>query len=239
MERVSFTIDGKRVTGYKGQTVLQVARENGIYIPALCYDEEVRPYSACRMCLVHVKKGKRERLVTSCDYPVSEGIEVTTDSDVIRKCRKVVLQLLMARCPNLPKLKQMAAEFGVEEQPRFVKSNDDCILCGLCVRVCEDVVGVYAIGFEGRGFTRRVCTPFDEESPNCIVCGACSYVCPVDVIPIEEKDGYRIMERWHKKSRLIPCPKCGSYYLTEDQLKFLKEKTGLPEEELSICPSCR
>ena len=239
MERVKFVIDGKEVEGYKGETVLQVARRYNIFIPALCFHDEVKPYSACRMCLVQVKKGKRVRLVTACDYPVADGIEVTTRNELIDKCRKVILQLLMARCPNLPKLKELAAKFGVEEQPRFVKANDDCILCGLCVRTCEQVVGVSAIGFEGRGFTRRVCTPFDEESPECIVCGACSVVCPVDVIPIEEEDGYRVMPRWNKRSKLIPCAKCGRFYLTEDQLKFLKEKTGLPEEELTICPDCR
>ncbi len=239
MERVRFTIDGVQVEGVKGETILQTARRYGIFIPALCYHEEVKPYSACRLCLVEVKKGKRKRLVTSCDYPVAEGIEVVTSNETIDRCRRVVLQLLMARCPNLPKLRELAEKLGVEEQPRFVKANDDCILCGLCVRACDEIVGVSAIGFEGRGFTRRVCTPFDEESPQCIVCGACSAICPVDVIPIYEEDGYRVMPRWNKKSRLIPCPVCGRPYLTEDQLRFLKEKTGLDEEKLTICPDCR
>ncbi len=239
MERVRFFIDGREVEGNRGETVLQVARRYDIFIPALCYYEGIKPYSACRLCLVQVKKGKRTRLVTACDYPVSEGIEVTTSNEVIDKCRKVVLQLLMARCPSLPKLRELAGVLGVEEQPRFTKANDDCILCGLCVRACEQMVGVSAIGFEGRGFTRRVVPPFDENNPDCIVCGACAMVCPVDVIPVEERDGYRLMPRWHKKSRLMRCVKCGSYYLTEEQLNFLKSKTGLSEEELLICPDCR
>ncbi len=236
---VKLTIDGKEVEAKEGQTVLQVAQEAGIYIPTLCYHHEVKPYTACRLCMVEVTKGKRTRFVTACDYPVAEGMVVKADTERVQRCRKMIIELLLAQCPNLPQLHELAQKYGVEKV-RFSEGEDNCILCGLCVRTCSEVVGLNAIGFEGRGFNRRVCTPFDEPSDPCILCGACAYVCPVDVIPLEDTvDGYRIMERWHKKSALIACSKCGKYFMTEDEFRFLKEKTGLPEESLRVCMDCR
>jgi bidirectional [NiFe] hydrogenase diaphorase subunit len=236
---VKLTIDGKEVEAKEGQTVLQAAQEAGIYIPTLCYHHEVKPYTACRLCMVEVTKGKRTRFVTACDYPVAEGMVVRTDTERVQRCRKMIIELLLAQCPDLPRLQELARKYGVEKV-RFSEGEDNCILCGLCVRTCSEVVGLNAIGFEGRGFNRRVCTPFDEPSDPCILCGACAYVCPVDVIPLEDTvDGYRIMERWHKKSALIACSKCGKYFMTEDELRFLKEKTGLPEESLRVCMDCR
>lgn len=235
---VRLTIDDVEVEAQEGETVLEAARRAGIYIPSLCYHQEVKPYSACRMCLVEVTKGKRTRLVTSCDYPVSEGIVVNTNTERVQKCRKLTLELLMARCPNLPQLQEMAQKIGLEKV-RFSRGNDDCILCGLCVRTCTEVVGVSAIGFEGRGFQRRICVPFDEPSEPCILCGACAYTCPVDVIPVEDVEGYRVMERWHKKSPLVACSVCGRLFMTEDELHFLQKRTGLPLDKLKVCPDCR
>jgi len=235
---VKLTIDGREVVAREGQTILEAAMEAGIFIPALCWHHEVKPYTACRLCMVEVTKGKRTRFVTACDYKVADGMVVRTDTEKVQKCRRMVLELLMARCPNLPQLQELAERLGVDKV-RFPKGDDDCILCGLCVRTCAEVVGLNALGYESRGFHRRVTTPFDEPSDACILCGACSYVCPVDVVPVVEEEGYRIMERWHKKSKLVACSKCGKYFMTEDELKFLQKKTGLPEEKLKICMDCR
>ncbi len=231
------TIDGKKVVSRPGETILQVAKRYGIKIPNLCHHDEVKPYTACRLCLVEIKKGKRTKIVTSCDYPAEEGLEVKTSNEKIEKSRKMLMELYLSRCPNLPVIQKMAEEMGVKE-PRFEKENEDCILCGLCVRVCSEVVGRHALGYESRGPERRVVPPFDEPNPLCISCGACTYVCPVDVIPIEEKDGYRIMERWHKKSKLVACEKCGKYFATEEEIEWLKEM-GLPEDKAKLCMDCR
>ncbi len=231
------TIDGRKVVAYPGETILQVAKRYGIKIPHLCHHDEVKPYAACRLCLVEIKKGKRTKLVTSCDYPAEDGLEVKTTNEKIAKSRKMVMELYLSCCPNLPLLQEMAKEMGIEE-PRFEKENEDCILCGLCVRVCSEVVGRDALGYESRGPERRVVPPFDEANPMCISCGACTYVCPVDVIPIEEKDGYRIMERWHKKSKLVACKACGKYFATEEEIAWLREK-GLPQEKAELCMDCR
>ena len=158
---VNFIIDGKKVEAEEGATVLQVARKNGITIPTLCCHESVAPSGACRLCVVEVKKGKRTRIVTSCLYPVDEGIVVETKTERVLNVRRLVMQLLMARCPESDVLKNMAKEMGIEPQPAFHPETDKgkCVLCRLCVKACEDVVGVSAIGLSGRGKDKKVGPP--------------------------------------------------------------------------------
>ena len=184
---VNLTIDNKKIEAEAGQTILEVARENGIVIPTLCSNEALEPSGACRMCVVEIKHGKRTRIVTSCLYPVAEGLTVETKSERVLAARRLVLQLLLARCPESQQLKEMAEDLGIEPEPRFTPDKDDskCILCRMCVRTCEKVVGVSAIGFSYRGAEKNVCTPFKEDSVSCIGCGACAYVCPTGHIEME------------------------------------------------------
>ena len=132
---VNITIDGIPLQADKGATVLQVARENGIEIPTLCYNEALGPEGRCRLCMVEVKKGNRIRLVTSCLYPVEEGLQVQTETGKVRLTRKMILELLWARCPDSQVIQEKAAKMGVEK-PRFRldEGNWKCILCGLCVK---------------------------------------------------------------------------------------------------------
>ena len=167
---ITFTIDGMEVQGDKGQNVLQVALDRGFDIPHLCYHEQLEPYGACRLCLVEVTKGSRTRLTTSCNYPVLEGIQVRTDTERVVRARKMVIELLVARCPDVPVIRDLAARYGVEET-RFKEDGDDCILCGLCERVCREVVGVEAISFMGRGSGRKVGPPLEINPKTCIACG--------------------------------------------------------------------
>ena len=184
---VNLTIDNKKIEAEAGQTILEVARENGIVIPTLCSNEALEPSGACRMCVVEVKHGKRTRIVTSCLYPVAEGLTVETKSERVLASRRLVLQLLLARCPESQQLKEMAEDLGIKPEPRFTPDKDGskCILCRMCVRTCEKVVGVSAIGFSYRGAEKKVCTPFQEESATCIGCGACAYICPTGHIEME------------------------------------------------------
>ncbi|UCB61280.1 MAG: (2Fe-2S)-binding protein [Candidatus Bathyarchaeota archaeon] len=175
---VTLTIDGVKVQAEEGSTIFEVARLYGFNIPTLCYHDELTPYGACRLCTVEVDDGRRTRLVTSCLYPVREGIFVKTYSQRLARGRKLILELLIARCPNSKTLQDLASKMGLEHV-RFKVDSKDCILCGLCVRMCAEQMGSGAIGFVGRGQEREVITPFRLSSETCRNCGACMYICPV------------------------------------------------------------
>jgi NADH dehydrogenase/NADH:ubiquinone oxidoreductase subunit G len=189
--------------------------------------------------VVEVKKGKRTRIVTSCLYPVDEGIVVDTKTERVLNVRRLVMQLLMARCPESDVLKDMAKEMGVEPQPAFHPETDKgkCVLCRLCVKACEDVVGVNAIGLAGRGKKKAVGPPYMEDSKTCIGCGACAYICPTEHIVMESTNSKRKI--WGRTFKMQACDKCGRYFAPIDQLKFISDKTGTPMSELAVCISCK
>ncbi|HLB72593.1 MAG TPA: FAD-dependent oxidoreductase [Sedimentisphaerales bacterium] len=182
---ITLTIDNKKVEVEEGATILQAAEKLGIKIPTLCHHKSLMPYGACRVCLVEIAGPRRSWIEASCVYPAQDGLVVHTDTERVLKTRRMMLELLLARCPEAPRIKDMAKEYGVEE-PRFAKSNDDCILCGLCVRVCEERMGVGAVSFVNRGSERKIAVPYDKHSPICIACGACAVVCPTNAVDLSE-----------------------------------------------------
>ena len=182
---ITLTIDDKKVEVEEGTTVLQAADKLGIHIPTLCYHKSLAPYGACRLCLVEITGPRGPMIQASCVYPAQEGLVVRTDTERVLRDRRIMLELLLARCPDVPRIQEMAKEMGIEES-RFPKKNDDCILCGLCTRVCEERMGVAAINFVGRGSSRKVAPPYDKHSPICITCGACKVVCPTDAVDLSE-----------------------------------------------------
>jgi heterodisulfide reductase subunit A len=194
----SLIIDNRKVHVEEGATILDAAKVAGIRIPTLCYHEALAPYGACRMCLVEIIAGGRPGLAASCAYPALEGLVVRTDTQRVFKARRMVAELLLARCPEVPEVKALAQELGIE-RPRFRLEAENCILCGLCVRTCEEIVGVSAINFVNRGTAREVTTPFSVSSEVCIACGACAMVCPTGAIQIE---GAEWLE--HREMRLGP-----------------------------------
>jgi heterodisulfide reductase subunit A len=181
---ITFKMNGKTVQGEEGQYILQVAQKYGIGIPTLCHHKALEPAGMCRLCTVEVFDGRRTRFVTSCNYPIWEGMEVKTDSEAVHKGRKLLVELLLARCPEVPILKELAKRYDIEE-PRFKKENDDCILCGLCTRICERM-GNAAISLTGRGTEMKVDTPFHIQTEFCMGCGACASVCPTGHIKLED-----------------------------------------------------
>jgi bidirectional [NiFe] hydrogenase diaphorase subunit len=235
---ISFTIDGQMVEGKEGQNLLEVALDAGFDIPHLCYNENVKPYGACRLCLVEVSRKGRSRLTTSCNYPVLEGIEVFTATDKVLRARKMVMELLLAMCPGSPLLQRMAKDMGINEV-RFKKEDKDCILCGLCARVCEEIVGAHAIQFAFRGDRREVVPPFQGEATNCIACGACVIVCPVNVIGMKEEGDERTITRWKRTLKMKQCKICGNYFAPWYQLEKIKEKANLPKDFFDVCYTCR
>lgn len=183
MTMITFKLNGKTVQGEEKQYILQVARKYGVEIPTLCYHKALEPAGMCRLCTVEVFDGRRSRFVTSCNYPIWEGMEVRTDTDAVHEGRKLIVELLLARCPEVPLLKNLAKKYGIQE-PRFRKENDDCILCGLCTRICERM-GNGAISLTGRGTQMKVGTPFHVQTEFCMGCGACVSVCPTGHIRLE------------------------------------------------------
>ena len=159
-------------------SILDACRFYGIELPTLCHHDGLSPGGICRLCVVEIGKGERTKLVTSCNHPVEDGLTVRTHSERVIRARKMLVELLLARCPSSKTLQDLAAKMGVQ-RVRFTVKNETCILCGLCVRMCAEQMGAKAIGFAGRGKERRVTPPFDIKSEACRNCGACMYICPV------------------------------------------------------------
>jgi bidirectional [NiFe] hydrogenase diaphorase subunit len=174
---VSLKLNGLEVTVEEGMTLLEAARFMGFPIPTLCHMEGLSPYGACRLCVVEIGEGDRSRLVASCTYPVEEGLRVRTASERVVKARKMILELLLASCPQSKVIQDLASAHEVRKQ-RFRQEQEDCILCGRCVRMCSEQMAAGAIGFRARGGKRSLGTPFDRKSEVCRLCGGCIYVCP-------------------------------------------------------------
>lgn len=175
---VELTIDGIRTKEPEGTTILEAAKEKGITIPTLCYHPGLSPYGACRVCIVEVVKGNRSSLEASCTLPVEPGQIILTESEKVRKARKLIVELLLASCPNSKTLQDLAANMGINKV-RFKIKDRGCILCGLCVRYCKEQMISGGIGFVSRGTSRRVATAFELTPQECRNCGGCEWICPV------------------------------------------------------------
>jgi NADH dehydrogenase/NADH:ubiquinone oxidoreductase subunit G len=174
---IELKINGLRVSVDEGATLLEAARFLGFPIPTLCHMEGLSPYGACRLCVVETGEGPKAKLVSSCSYPAEDGLLVRTASSRVVRARNMVIELLLASCPQSRTIQDLASAHGVRRQ-RFRQEHEKCILCGLCVRMCEEQMSAKAIGFQGRGSRRRVGAPFDAQSEVCRLCGGCIYVCP-------------------------------------------------------------
>ena len=226
---VAISINGKKYQADEDENLLQVLIREGIDIPYLCYHEGLSPYGACRLCLVEVIGGGQPGLTTSCTLPVSEGLAIKTETPEVVKTRKVILELHLAEAPGSEKIRELAKKYGVYHT-RFTHidinaKGDRCVLCGLCVRVCDEILGVGAINYAGRGTTTSINTPWYESSSTCIGCGACEYVCPADAIDIIDKDDERIMETWHNTSlKLKECAESMKRFATERIIELVRSK---------------
>ncbi len=187
MKTITLEIDGREVKAQEGMTILEAAMKLGIDIPTLCHHEKLAPYGACRICSVEILKGKRSRVVTSCVYPVEEGLVVKTKSPRVVKIRKMLIELMLAPAPGAKVLEDLAAEYGVEGT-RFEAEHSLCILCGLCVRYCAEVKQANAIGFAGRGISRQIAFIPEIALKMCANCRECFALCPTAKLP-RETDG--------------------------------------------------
>ncbi|MBS4014923.1 MAG: (2Fe-2S)-binding protein [Candidatus Latescibacteria bacterium] len=232
-------IDGIETEAAPETTILEVANRELVEIPTLCFNDNVEPRGACRICTVEVEIWGRKRLVTACNYPIRGDIVIDTKSEKVMKLRRLILEVLLARTPKSERIQELAKKYGVS-QPRFTveKTDDKCIVCGLCVQVCRDIVGVSALSLSERGILRKPETPFDEASSTCIGCGSCVYICPTDAVTMIDKDGKRFFPRWKTEFKLVKCESCDNLFMTDAQIKYLKKVMGKDDPCLHYCPNC-
>lgn len=230
------TIDGIKCEAENGEMLLQIAKRNDISIPTLCHSDALPGLGSCRLCMVEIVDRGRKNIVASCIYPVRGEIEVFTNSDEIKNIRKNLLMMLYARAPQDETINKLRKEYGVPDNIRFSGKNEEhCILCGLCVKACEEL-GSSAISTINRGVTKKVSTPYDEPSTQCIGCGSCAHVCPTDAIKVEDSDDTRTI--WNKTFKLVKCEKCGKPFATKEQLEYINKKLGVEPEE-TLCEKCK
>ncbi|MBI4722147.1 MAG: FAD-dependent oxidoreductase [Candidatus Stahlbacteria bacterium] len=241
---INLTINGQKVEVAEKTTILKSAQQLGIKIPALCSHKALPPYGACRLCLVELhqggitSKGRQSYIQASCTYPAQEGLIVQTDTDRVKRTRKIMAELLLARCPDADEVKHIAHELGVEKT-RIKPKNEDCLLCGLCVRMCRERMGKEAIGFSYRGSKRKVVPAFDIQSSICQTCGACYFVCPTKHIKMEQITKNKplpILSEFDRGLRdrsaiYIPFPQAVPNYATIDKEHCVHLQTG----ECKIC----
>jgi NADH dehydrogenase/NADH:ubiquinone oxidoreductase subunit G len=207
LQHVNVSIDGAIIHATKGTSVLDTAVEYGICIPHLCHVPYLSDMAACRLCIVEHLVNGRSTITTSCTLNVEEGMLVMTNTDKIRDLRRNLAELLVAQAPNSRAIQDIAVRCGVKEV-RYPFRNEDCVLCGRCVRVCTEVWKARAIGFVGRGKDRHVDFPFGIRPDFCKQCGNCIQLCPMTITPCEGpmKPG---------EERL--CGKCESQLMISDQ----------------------
>jgi len=239
------TIDDKPCVAELGETILQVARRNGIWIPTLCYHPAVEPYASCRICVVEIDRGGWWQVVTSCNYPIRGDLTVRVESERAVRARRGVMELLLARCPESAELRELAGRMGVEgtPHPHVTEAQRNCILCGLCVQVCEETIGAAAISPAGRGVERSVAAPFRLASEDCIGCGACAAVCPVGTIVVRMHENEVEISPFKSRVKLRRCADCGTPLASELAIKALSARGGPTVTEMldgeDCCSRCK
>jgi formate dehydrogenase major subunit/NADH-quinone oxidoreductase subunit G len=215
MESISLTIDGKKLKAHKGETILWAASENGIYIPNLCaIQEKMQPSASCRLCFVEVE-GENEPFI-ACTEPITEGMVVNTRGKNALRLARTSAELLMASHPvdcahclknRSCELQKIAKHLGIklktkrfrrlegnltidESSPLFIYDPNKCVLCGKCVWVCQEKLGIGTIGFTRRGFKRMVSTFQDKPigESTCGQCAECVKVCPVGSLAFKDRN---------------------------------------------------
>lgn len=233
MAEVTLKINGRQVTVPAGTTVLEAAQAQGLEIPTLCHDPELSKPGACRLCIVEIKGARN--LPPSCVTTVMEGMEVETHSPAVMESRRTILDLLLANHPTdcmtcqkfgNCKLADYAYEYGIRQSSFAGAQNDfpiddsssviardvnKCILCGKCVRVCDEIVGRHVVDFQARGFQTTVGPSpemgLGDQESGCVNCGSCVAVCPVGALT--EKNMAAKGRVWEVKKVKTTCPYCG------------------------------
>lgn len=237
--RERLRINGIDVTASEGDTILKAARRGGFDIPSLCHHEAVRAIGACRICLVEVVAGDKKILSTACNTKVEGAMDVITDSEEIRRHRATNLELLLGRAPRSKTIRALARKYGVSE-PRFAppaaSDLEGCILCELCVRVCE-TLGHTALAAIERGGKKHIGLPFAKPSETCVGCGSCYAVCPAECISMVDTRTTRKI--WDQEFKFVSCQSCGEPVMTEAHRDYAVESGELTQDYYTTCTICK
>lgn len=200
-EKITLTIDGREVTTEQGKTLLEIARENGVDIPTICFHEATTANAVCRICVVEVE-GQRV-LQPACIVKAGAGMKVQTRSEKVVRSRRTILEMLASTMDlsEAPDIQQMMYEYGAsssrfpdaerretdvkDDNPMYIRDYSKCLLCWRCVQVCaNDAQYTFAINFDGRGYETQIGTFFDKAIPEttCVLCGQCVAVCPTGAL---------------------------------------------------------
>jgi bidirectional [NiFe] hydrogenase diaphorase subunit len=227
----SLMVDGTRVAVPDGATLLDAARAAGVHVPTLCHFDGLEPWGGCRLCVVDLWRPGWDpdwfKMVTACNHPAEDGVKVFTATARVLETRAVVLDLLLARCPETPLIQRLAREYGINRTSYTPNPEPtDCILCGLCTRVC-DHIGVSAIASVDRGAGREIAPPFHEAPPDCIGCLACAEICPTDCIPFTTSNRTRTI--WGRTFEMLRDPETGEAVITTAQAEHFAARSGVPK----------
>ena len=234
----SIIINDQSYEANEGQNVLDVAKKNGIPIPALCYHPALSPAGACKLCAVQTKNRQgRDVVRLACLTKVKDGMEIYTETEKVQEARTKAFNRCLTYAPESPTIRSLAKQFGIDLGP----APDECIRCRLCVRACREIVQADALALEKRNGVEYV-IPHPEH--DCIGCGTCANLCPTGAIKVEDHDGVRtisIRDEIIGQHPLMRCEACGQFFATGKFLNHVQAHTsGHPEtkEHHRYCPTC-
>ena len=234
---IEITIDNKKISAQENQTILQVAKENKIKIPHLCFHPALKPSGSCKLCGVEVASPSGKQVVMlSCIMKVKEGLTVLTDSELVTTKREKAFNKLLQMAPDSSRIRNLAKEFSVT----IAAPPNGCIRCRLCIRVCNDIVKAKALKMVKTEKGNMVV----PQPGQCIGCGTCANLCPTNIIKVVDKDNVRTVSIKNEIIGQLPlerCEGCGKMFATSNFLKHVEESTMThpdTKEHHKLCPSC-
>ena len=238
---IQITIDGKKLEVAEGTILIEAMRQLGIDVPSLCDHEAITPDSS-NGCSVEVKQGTETKIVTACNYPIRSEMEVSTDNERViplrQLLRKMLFNMVYTSSPKISMLQKLAAMYTKTAEKR-TPDEDDCILCGKCVKVCGQVKVMGAIDTSGGAVEELWGTPYGESSHVCIGCGACDFSCPKRCVGMNDQEGKRFFKKWNNEHELHLCNECGAPIAARAHIDFLKKRFHFEESIFDTCTQCK